>query len=112
MARGLATRLHAYQHLRRYRVVPERDISDQDEIGLPRAREKGSRLRSIAGNTMHEARRKAAEQHQLAAHAHRTAAEHNEKGDYRAAIWHSDARWSTRSKLTNWQRKPTRSPGR
>jgi len=38
---------------------------------------------------MHEAHRKAAEQHELAAQAHRTAAEHNEKGDYAAAIWHS-----------------------
>ena len=39
---------------------------------------------------MHEAHRKAAEQHDLAAKAHRTAAEHNEKGDYTAAIWHSE----------------------
>jgi hypothetical protein len=38
---------------------------------------------------MHEAHRKAAEQHELAAQAHRTAAEHNEKGDYAAAIRHS-----------------------
>jgi hypothetical protein len=38
---------------------------------------------------MHEAHRQAAEQHALAAQAHRTAAEHNEKGDYTAAIWHS-----------------------
>jgi len=39
---------------------------------------------------MHDAHRKAAEQHELAAQAHRTAAEHNEKGDYTAAIWHSE----------------------
>lgn len=39
---------------------------------------------------MHEAHRKAAEHHDLAAQAHRTAAEHNEKGDYTAAIWHSE----------------------
>jgi len=39
---------------------------------------------------MHEAHRKAAEQHELAAHAHRTAAEHNEKGYYTTAIWHSE----------------------
>jgi hypothetical protein len=39
---------------------------------------------------MHEAHQKAAEQHELAAKAHRTAAEHNEKGDYTAAIWHSE----------------------
>lgn len=39
---------------------------------------------------MHETHRLAAEQHELAAIAHRTAAEHNEKGDYSAAIWHSE----------------------
>jgi hypothetical protein len=38
---------------------------------------------------MHEEHRKAAEQHELAARAHRTAAEHNEKGDYAEADWHS-----------------------
>jgi hypothetical protein len=38
----------------------------------------------------HEEHRRAAEQHELAAKAHRTAAEHNEKGDYTAAIWHSE----------------------
>jgi hypothetical protein len=44
---------------------------------------------------MHELRhsiqslhRKAAEYHDLAAHAHRTAAEHNEKGDNEAHNWH------------------------
>jgi hypothetical protein len=39
---------------------------------------------------MHDTHRKAAEQHELAAHEHRTAAERNEKGDYTAAIWHSE----------------------
>ncbi|HEV8039699.1 MAG TPA: hypothetical protein VGP62_12600 [Bryobacteraceae bacterium] len=39
---------------------------------------------------MHETHRQAAEQHELAASSHRTAAEHNEKGDYSAAIWHSE----------------------
>jgi hypothetical protein len=39
---------------------------------------------------MHETHRQAAELHELAAHSHRTAAEHNEKGDYTAAIWHSE----------------------
>jgi hypothetical protein len=39
---------------------------------------------------MHEAHREAAAQHELAAQAHRTAAEHNEKGNYTAAIWHSE----------------------
>lgn len=39
---------------------------------------------------MHESQREAAELHELAAQAHRTAAEHNEKGDYTAAIWHAE----------------------
>jgi len=39
---------------------------------------------------MHEAHRKAAEQHELAARAHRTAAEHNEKGDCTTAVWHTE----------------------
>jgi hypothetical protein len=39
---------------------------------------------------MHEAHRKAAELHELAARAHRTAAEHNEKGDNDAANWHAE----------------------
>jgi len=46
---------------------------------------------------MHELRhsiqslqRKAAEYHDLAAQAHRTAAEHNEKGENKAGNWHLD----------------------
>ena len=39
---------------------------------------------------MHEAHRKAAEQHELAARAHRTAAEHHEKGDDEAGRWHAE----------------------
>jgi hypothetical protein len=39
---------------------------------------------------MHEAHRKAAEQHELAANAHRTAAEHNEKGDGEGGRWHAE----------------------
>jgi hypothetical protein len=39
---------------------------------------------------MHQAHRQAAEQHELAAHAHRTAAEHNEKGDDGEGSWHSE----------------------
>jgi hypothetical protein len=38
---------------------------------------------------MQEEHRKAAEQHELAARAHRTAAEHNEKGDGVAESWHA-----------------------
>jgi pyruvate/2-oxoglutarate dehydrogenase complex dihydrolipoamide acyltransferase (E2) component len=38
---------------------------------------------------MHEEHRKAAELHDLAALAHRTAAEHNEKGDSVAGSWHT-----------------------
>jgi hypothetical protein len=37
----------------------------------------------------HEKHRNAAAQHDLAAQAHRTAAEHNEKGDEAAESWHS-----------------------
>jgi hypothetical protein len=39
---------------------------------------------------MQDTHRRAAEQHELAAHAHRTAAEHNEKGDDEAGRWHSE----------------------
>jgi len=39
---------------------------------------------------MHESHRQAAEQHELAARAHRTAAEHNEKGDNPTSNWHSE----------------------
>ena len=38
---------------------------------------------------MTETHRKAAEQHELAALAHRSAAEHNEKGDNETGNWHS-----------------------
>jgi pyruvate/2-oxoglutarate dehydrogenase complex dihydrolipoamide acyltransferase (E2) component len=65
-----------------------RDISDAEEIGPPRA-ETRIAYASTGGNTMHEEHRKAAEQHALAAKAHRTAAEHNEKGDSVAGSWHT-----------------------
>jgi hypothetical protein len=39
---------------------------------------------------MHDEHLKAAEQHELAARAHRTAAEHNEKGDNEAGRWHAE----------------------
>ena len=39
---------------------------------------------------MHETHRSAAEQHELAARAHRTAAEHNEKGENPLGNWHSE----------------------
>ncbi len=41
---------------------------------------------------MHDANdayRRAAEQHEFAAHAHRIAAEHNEKGENEAGSWHA-----------------------
>ena len=37
---------------------------------------------------MHELHRQSAEQHELAAKAHRTAAEHNEKGENGTGNWH------------------------
>jgi hypothetical protein len=39
---------------------------------------------------MHESHRRAAELHELAATAHRTAAEHNEKGDNPTGNWHAE----------------------
>lgn len=39
---------------------------------------------------MNDAHRKAAERHDLAADAHRTSAEHNEKGNYTLEMWHSE----------------------
>lgn len=39
---------------------------------------------------MHQSHREAAEQHEMAARAHRTAAEHNEKGDNQTGNWHSE----------------------
>ena len=38
---------------------------------------------------MQDLHRKIAEYHELAAQAHRTAAEHNEKGDNETGNWHS-----------------------
>jgi hypothetical protein len=37
---------------------------------------------------VHDRHRQAADQHELAAHAHRTAAEHNEKGKNELGNWH------------------------
>ena len=39
---------------------------------------------------MHQEHREAAEKHEMAARAHRTAAEHNEKGDNPTGNWHSE----------------------
>src|SRR5580693_7061096 len=39
---------------------------------------------------MHDTHQKIAELHELAAHAHRTAAEHNERGDNDTANWHAE----------------------
>ena len=39
---------------------------------------------------MHDKHRAAAEAHEMAARTHRTAAEHNEKGDHSAANWHAE----------------------
>ncbi len=38
---------------------------------------------------MHHTHNEAADFHDMAAHAHRTAAEHNEKGENEAGNWHS-----------------------
>ena len=57
---------------------------------------------------MHQLHREAAEQHELAAKAHRTAAEHNEKGDNPTANWHtqraleySDRAWELAKEARN-----------
>jgi hypothetical protein len=39
---------------------------------------------------MHMLHREAAKMHELAAQAHRTASEHNEKGDNAAGNWHAE----------------------
>ncbi len=39
---------------------------------------------------MHDAHKKTAEQHEHAKQAHRTDAEHNEKGDNETENWHSE----------------------
>jgi hypothetical protein len=39
---------------------------------------------------MHQLHRQAAEEHEKAAHAHRTAFEHNEKGENPAGNWHAE----------------------
>ncbi len=41
-------------------------------------------------NSIQSLHREAAENHDLAAHAHRTAAEHHEKGDSEVGNWHLD----------------------
>ncbi len=41
------------------------------------------------GKTRHELHLEAARMHEQAAHAHRTAAEHNEKGERPEGGWHS-----------------------
>jgi hypothetical protein len=39
---------------------------------------------------MHQTHREAAEKHELAAHARRTAAEHHEKGQHSNAVFHAE----------------------
>jgi hypothetical protein len=41
-------------------------------------------------NSVHQLHREAAEAHELAAKSHRTAAEHNEKGDNATGNWHAE----------------------
>jgi hypothetical protein len=43
-----------------------------------------------ARNIMPEGHWQAAEEHERAARAHRTAAEHNEKGQYETGNWHAE----------------------
>ena len=46
-------------------------------------------LFAVKEHHMHNLHREAAKQHQLAAQAHRTASEHNEKGDNPSGNWHN-----------------------
>jgi len=59
---------------------------------------------------MHDAHLKAAEQHELAAHAHRTAAEHNEKVTTTGENGTPKEHLSTPITPINSQRKRTRNP--
>jgi hypothetical protein len=60
------------------------------EVAGPAAADGKPVFTGKVGNDMHDAHRKAAEQHELAARAHRTAAEHNEKGENEAGNWYSE----------------------
>ena|SRR5271166_2169624 len=71
--------------LRFWRLVSSNRAGFIKKSGPPRAN-----TSSLRGSTMHETHRRAAEEHELAARAHRTAAEHNEKGDRTAADFHSE----------------------
>jgi hypothetical protein len=59
-------------------------------IGPPRAHETRVDVGFDRRETMHDAHKKTTEQHELAEQAHRTAAEHNEKGDNQTGNWHSE----------------------
>lgn len=61
---------------------------------------------------MNDTHREAAEQHELAANADRTAAEHNKNGEHSTAAGIQNGPWSTRIALTNLQEKPTMNQGR
>jgi hypothetical protein len=55
---------------------------------------------------MHESHLEAAEQHELAARAHRTAAEHNEKGDNPTGDWHLERALEHGPRLRTCQKSP------
>jgi hypothetical protein len=54
---------------------------------------------------MQNLHREAARQHELAAQAHRTAAEHNEKGDNPSGNWHNQRALEYSGEPTRWQKK-------
>jgi hypothetical protein len=60
------------------------------KIGAPRAHAKGVTRRLRRRKHHSRDTPKGAELHEFAAQAHRTAAEHNEKGDRTVADWHSE----------------------
>jgi hypothetical protein len=66
-----------------------RETSPIQKRVVRRVHEGRGRYVPTGGKTMHGAHRKAAE-HELAAHGHRSAAKHDEKGDNVAGNWHSE----------------------
>jgi len=89
---GMQNLLLRVQSLRRESGPPLslEQSSMQERLARPVLRNRELPTFSPGGNTMHEEHWEAAKLHELAARSHRTAAEHNEKGDHKTALWHSE----------------------
>jgi prepilin-type processing-associated H-X9-DG protein len=79
---GQIGKLHS-SRIRRSKAIPERHFRSKAGLGLLVRMNAG-------GNNMHDTHLKAIKRHELAADAHGAAAEHNGKGNYSAADWHSN----------------------